>query len=107
MRASVVERQADAWISGRKAPDKRRFVMALSARYQVRIRVQGELGPTWSAAFADLALEPEPDGTTLIRGEMSDQAALHGLLATIRDLGLSLISVETVAAPSGSPVGGS
>ena len=48
--------------------------------------------------LADLAVVPEPDGTTLVSGELADQAAVHGLLASIRDLGLSLISVET--APS-------
>ena len=45
----------------------------------------------------------EPDGTTLVSGELADQAAVHGLLAAIRDLGLSLISVETVAIPSRPP----
>jgi hypothetical protein len=73
--------------------------MAPSARYQVSVRVQGELGPTWSALFGDLALVPAPGGTTLISGEVADQAALHGLLAAIRDLGLSLISVEAAATP--------
>lgn len=73
--------------------------MAPSARYQVRVRVQGELKPSWSAVFADLDCAPESDGTTRISGELADQAALHGLLATIRDLGLSLISVETTADP--------
>ncbi len=74
--------------------------MAPSARHQVRIRVQGELDPAWSAAFANLAVAPAPDGTTLISGEIPDQAALHGLLSSIRDLGLALISVETTAASS-------
>ncbi len=74
--------------------------MAPSASYRIRIRFQGELGPSFSAVFADLEVGPEPDGTTLISGDVPDQAALHGLLATIRDLGLSLVSVETVASPS-------
>ena len=73
--------------------------MAHPVRYQVRVRVQGELPPTWSSVFADLAVTAEPDGTTLVSGELADQAAVHGLLAAIRDLGLSLISVETVAIP--------
>jgi hypothetical protein len=50
---------------------------------------------------------PAADGTTLVSGELADQAAVHGLLASIRDLGLSLISVETAAIPSASPVGDS
>ena len=68
-----------------------------SVRYQIRVRVQGELPPTWSTLLADLAVAAEPDGTTLVSGELADQAALHGFLAAIRDLGLTLISVETVA----------
>lgn len=73
--------------------------MSLSGRYDVRLRVRGELGPAWSAVFADLAVSPEPDGTAIIRGEVRDLAALYGLLAAIRDLGLSPISIATVAAP--------
>lgn len=75
--------------------------MGPALRYLVRVRVQGELGQTWSAMVADLAVEPGSDGTTLISGELADQAALHGLLAEIRDLGLSLVSIETVATPRG------
>ena len=79
-----------------------------SVRYQIRVRVQGELPPTWSTSLADLAVAAEPDGTTLVSGELADQAALHGLLAAIRDLGLSLVSVETGAVPpSSTPLGGS
>jgi hypothetical protein len=48
----------------------------------------------------------EPDGTTLVSGELPDQAALHGLLAAIRDLGLSLISVGTVDPPAFPPEAG-
>jgi hypothetical protein len=82
--------------------------MSHPVRYQIRVRVQGELAPSWSAVLADLAVAAEPDGTTLVSGELADQAAVHGLLAAIRDLGLSLISVETVAIPqSSSALGGS
>jgi hypothetical protein len=73
--------------------------MAHLVRHQVRVRVQGALPATWSSVFSDLAVAAEPDGTTLVSGELTDQAAVHGLLASIRDLGLSLISVETVAIP--------
>jgi ribosomal-protein-alanine N-acetyltransferase len=78
---------------------KRRSPMTHPARYQVRVRLEGELSPAWTGMFADLAVTTEPDGTTLVRGELADQAAVHGLLAAIRDLGLSMISVETVAIP--------
>ena len=81
--------------------------MSRSVRYQIRVRVQGELAPAWSTLLADLAVAAESDGTTLVSGELADQAALHGFLAAIRDLGLSLISVETFAIPSPSPLGGS
>lgn len=78
-----------------------------SVGYQVRIRVAGRVPHAWSDVFADLALTDGPDGTTLLRGEVSDQAALHGLLDAIRDLGLVLISAETVATtPATTPIGG-
>jgi hypothetical protein len=67
------------------------------ASYEILVRVQGELGPTWSAMFANLRVEPQPDRTTLLRGRVPDQAALHGLLGAIRDLGLAIVTAETVA----------
>jgi hypothetical protein len=82
-------------------------MMDRSAGYQVRILVTGQLPPAWSDLLADLALDVEPDGTTLISGCVADQAALHGLLDTIRDLGLGLVTVETAVIPSPSnPLGG-
>lgn len=62
-----------------------------------RIRVAGELGPEWTSWFDGLAIVMEGEGVTALDGELPDQAALHGLLASIRDLGLDLISVETWA----------
>ena len=47
----------------------------------------------WSAWFEGLELRSEPDGVTVLAGPVADQAALHGLLAKIRDLGLPLLSV--------------
>jgi len=64
-----------------------------------RIRVQGQLGPEWSGWFAGLTVSPEPDGTTLLAGRLADQAALHGLLAAIRDLGFSVGTVDPPAFP--------
>ncbi len=81
--------------------------MVRSVRYQVQVRVEGQLPPAWSVLFAGLAMAPDPDGTTLVSGELADQAAVHGLLDAIRDLGLSLVSVEAVAVPrSSTPIGG-
>jgi hypothetical protein len=57
------------------------------------IRLQGRLGPRWSAWFDGLAVTAGPDGTTVLRGPVADQSALHGLLQRLRDLGLPLISV--------------
>jgi len=59
-----------------------------------RFRLQGRLDGHWAAWFGDLALTEDDDGTTTLSGPVSDQAELHGLLAKVRDLGVTLISVE-------------
>ena len=58
-----------------------------------RIRIQGRLEHRWSAWFDGMTLTPEADGTTVLRGAVSDQAALHGLIQKVRDLGLTLLEV--------------
>jgi hypothetical protein len=58
-----------------------------------QIRTKGHISERWSGWFDGLDIRHEPDGTTLILSPALDQAALHGLLAKVRDLGLSLISV--------------
>jgi len=68
------------------------------------IRVKGHLGARWSAWFDGLTLTTEDDGTTVIRGEVVDQAALHGLLQKLRDVGITLVSLtEVPVAPTGLP----
>jgi hypothetical protein len=62
--------------------------------YEIRIR--GHLDALWAAWFDGLKLCPKSDGTTVIHGPVADQAALHGLLRKVRDLGLTLISVTQV-----------
>ncbi len=62
------------------------------------IRVQGHLGPDWSEWFEGLTITPEPNGDTVIAGPVPDQAALFGLLMKVRDLGLTLISVNRAGA---------
>jgi hypothetical protein len=57
------------------------------------IRVQGRLDDRWSAWLDGLALSRRDDGTTVLSGSVTDQAALHGLLHKLRDLGLPLVSV--------------
>ncbi len=69
-----------------------------SSWYEIRLR--GRLDPRWSAWFAGLSVTAGTDGTTTLRGPVVDQAALHGLLQTLRDLGLPLISVAPVAPPA-------
>lgn len=63
------------------------------------IRVRGHLAPRWSAWFDGLDLTRTTDGTTVISGTIVDQAALHGLLEKLRDLGIPLISLTTTPAP--------
>jgi hypothetical protein len=60
------------------------------------IRLQARLDPRWSVWFDGLDLRTDTDGTAVLYGQVTDQAALHGLLARVRDLGLPLISVTQV-----------
>ncbi len=61
------------------------------AIYQIRIK--GQMNPQWKVWFEGLAITLDEGGDTLITGPVADQAALHGLLKKVRDLGLPLISV--------------
>ncbi len=67
------------------------------------IRVQGRLGSRWAAWFDGMALTAESDGTTTIHGPVVDQAALHGLLRKLRDVGLPLLSVTQVPPIQAAP----
>ena len=58
------------------------------------IRVKGHLDQDWSCWLDGLTIEPQARGETLLTGLVRDQAALHGLLNKIRDLGLPLLGVE-------------
>ena len=60
---------------------------------EYEIRLQGHLAPRWAAWFDGLSLTAESDGTTVLDGPVVDQAALHGLLRKVRDIGLPLLSV--------------
>ncbi len=70
-----------------------------SDRYE--IRVDGHLSDRWADSFPGLRLRRDADGTTVLIGEPIDQAALHGVLRRIRDLGLPLLSVQR--APNAHP----
>jgi hypothetical protein len=61
------------------------------------VRVQGRLDPRWAAWLSGLAISHTRDGTTVLRGQLADQAALHGLLHQLRDIGLPLLSVVQVS----------
>jgi hypothetical protein len=65
--------------------------MSETATYEIRI--QGHLDSRWTAWFEGMELIADQDGSTLVRGQVTDQAALHGLIQKVRDLGLPLISV--------------
>ncbi len=61
-----------------------------------QIRIKGHLGPRWTDWFGGMTITLEDNGDTLLTGPVVDQAALHGLLRRVRDLGLPLISVTRV-----------
>ena len=66
------------------------------------LRIGGHLDQHWSAWFGGFTITHNPDGTSTLRGTVADQSQLHGLLAKVRDLALSLISVtplEVAARP--------
>src|SRR5690349_4789438 len=68
-------------------------------RYEIRLG--GHLGSRWVAWFDGLTLVTESDGTTVLSGPVVDQAALHGLLIKLRDIGIPLVSLTEL--PSGAP----
>jgi hypothetical protein len=74
-------------------------------RYEVR--VSGHLGSRWATWLDGMDLTVGADGTTVIRGTVVDQAALHGLLQKLRDLGVPLVSLSALAddAPTTGPTG--
>src|SRR6266700_3843731 len=61
-----------------------------------QIRIKGHLGLQWTDWFGGLAITLADNGDTLLTGPVVDQAALHGLLRTVRDLGIPLVSVRSI-----------
>lgn len=73
----------------RPKPDVNQLTM-----YQIRIK--GHLGQRWIDSFEGLTITLEEDGNTVLKGSVIDQAALHGILKKIRDLGMPLLSLHSV-----------
>jgi hypothetical protein len=71
-----------------------------SMAYQIRIK--GHLGPEWTEWFSGLAITLDDSGDTLLAGPVVDQAALHGLLRRVRDLGMPLVSVTPASVEKGA-----
>jgi len=72
-------------------------------RYSIRIK--GHLDPCWQDWFEGLTIVHEDEGTTRLSGSLRDQAALHGVLAKIRGLGLTLLALESSEAVAPSEPG--
>jgi hypothetical protein len=68
---------------------------------EYEIRVAGRIPARWSSWFDGLTVATDDDGTTALRGPIVDQAALHGLLQKLRDVGIPLLSLTQV--PSSEP----
>jgi hypothetical protein len=78
----------------RSMAEKTEADMDANAPAIYRIRLKGHLGAEWMDWFDDLTITLEEDGDTLLTGPVADQAALHGLLKKVRDLGMPLVSVN-------------
>ena len=72
-----------------------------AGRYEIRLT--GHLHERWATWFDGLTVSHRGDGTTVISGPIADQAALHGLLQRVRDLGLPLVSVRRVETDAPDP----
>ena len=71
------------------------------------IHIEGRIGTSWAAWFDNLTIRHTAAGDTLLSGHVEDQAALHGVLAKIRDLGLPLVTVRRLDSQRGGCANGS
>ena len=84
-------------------PDRHTFATGPDAPRSYQIRLEGRLSGQWADWFDGLTITAADNGDTLLTGPVVDQAALHGLLKKVRDLGLPLISVTQVPSPEDEP----
>ena len=70
--------------------------MIAADRLMYQVRVLGHLDEHWSDWFGDLDIDRHEDGTSTLTGPVADQAQLHGILASLRDMGITLISVHAL-----------
>ncbi len=76
--------------------DKQTYVEKHNQPQSYEIRIKGHLDDRWAGWFEGLTIMLEENGDTLLTGPVVDQAALHGLLKKVRDLGIPLLSVNLV-----------
>lgn len=77
-------------------PNKRSAERDADQPMVYQIRIKGHLGSLWTDWFEGLTVTLEADGNTLLTGPVTDQAALHGILKRVRDLGMPLLSVNSI-----------
>lgn len=66
----------------------------MTAYYEIHL--QGHLDEDWADWFGDFIISHQPDGITQLVGSVQDQAALHGLFIRLRDLGMTILKVQTI-----------
>jgi hypothetical protein len=74
----------------------------MSGASTYELRVDGHLDDHWSAWLGNLSIARDDDGTSTLTGPVADQAQLHGLLAALRDMGVTLLSLRVLDAPTAS-----
>jgi hypothetical protein len=84
------------WDEGPGNPIQAKGINSSSGKGCYEIKVEGQVDPQWSEWLGGLAIYHDDVGNSLITGEVADQAALHGLLVKIRDLGLPLVSLARI-----------
>jgi hypothetical protein len=92
--------------SHQKTHPERDHRISLSHAATYQIKIQGHLDEYWSEWFDDLTVTYDEQDDTILTGKVTDQAALHGLLKKVRDLGLPLISVNPIKCKASDPTKG-